>query len=274
MTGDNMTVTAKIYLVGAGPGDPDLLTVKALRLLQQADVVVYDRLVSSEILQLIPAGAKQVYVGKVSGKHHMDQDAINELLLKLACTGRKVIRLKGGDPFTFGRGSEEARFLVRHGVDYEVVPGITAAAACGAYAGIPLTHRGVARSVQLIAGHCQADEPLDLDWRGLASTENTLVFYMALANVGKIRNELISSGLSAETPAAIIEKGTLQSQRTLITTLKDLPQTVISERVCAPAMLIIGRVVDFATELAWFNTSADEQYEGQYSIDESIQVGS
>jgi len=268
-----MTVTAKVYLVGAGPGDPDLLTVKALRLLQQAKVVVYDRLVSREILQLIPAGTKQVYVGKVSGKHHMDQDAINKLLLILTKTGGEVIRLKGGDPFTFGRGSEEAQFLVRHGVDYEVVPGITAAAACSAYAGIPLTHRGVARSVQFVVGHCKADEPLDHDWHGLASSENTLVFYMGLANVREIRNELVAAGMSAEMPVALIENGTLRSQRALITTLNDLPKTVTSELVRTPAMIIIGRVVDFATELAWFGLSTDEQYEDQYSANESKQAG-
>lgn len=264
-----MKTNPKVYLVGAGPGDPDLLTVKAMRLIQNADVVVYDRLVSPEILELIPPGTKKVYVGKASGKHHMNQDAINELLLNLARSGRKVVRLKGGDPFTFGRGSEEARYLVMNGIGYEVVPGITAAAACSAYAGIPLTHRGVARSVQMVAGHCKSDEELDLNWQALANPDSTLVFYMGLANVRQIRDELMHAGLDRRTPAAIVENGTLQAQRSFITTLEDLPETVSLQRIQAPAMLIIGRVVQYASELAWFSASTGEEY----VADESQQLG-
>ena len=264
-----MKMNPKVYLVGAGPGDPDLLTVKALRLIQGADVVVYDRLVSREILALIPSGTKKVYVGKASGKHHMNQDAINELLLNLARSGRMVVRLKGGDPFTFGRGSEEAQYLVANRIGYEVVPGITAAAACSAYAGIPLTHRGIARSVQMIAGHCKSDEELDLNWKGIANPDSTLVFYMGLANVRQIRDELIRAGLDRQTPAAIVENGTLEDQRSFITTLENLPEMVTAKLIQAPAMLIIGKVVQYASELAWFPAHTGEEY----VADESQQLG-
>jgi uroporphyrin-III C-methyltransferase/precorrin-2 dehydrogenase/sirohydrochlorin ferrochelatase/uroporphyrin-III C-methyltransferase len=175
-----------VYIVGAGPGDPDLLTVKALRLIQQADVVVYDRLISQAILALIPAGSKRIFVGKETGKHHMGQDEINALLVKLAITGRSVVRLKGGDPFIFGRGSEEAMYLANHGVSFEVVPGITSASACTAYAGIPLTHRGVVSGVTFVTGHCRSDKPLDLNWEKLADPGSTLVIYMGLANLQQI----------------------------------------------------------------------------------------
>jgi len=247
----------KVFIVGAGPGDPDLLTVKALRLLQEAEVVVYDRLVSAEILQLIPAGTKRIYVGKATGRHHMDQDAINCLLVNLARAGHQVVRLKGGDPFTFGRGGEEARYLVAHEIPFEVVPGITAASACSAYAGIPLTHRGVAKGVRLMAGHCQSDRTLELDWQSLADPETTLVFYMGLANAERIRGELIGAGLPATTPVAVVESGTTPRQRTCVATLAELPGLVDREAVQAPAMIIIGRVVNFADELAWFQEAGE-----------------
>lgn len=248
----------RLYLVGAGPGDPDLLTVKALRLIQQAEVIVYDRLVSQAILGLIPAGTKRIYVGKANGHHHMDQDAINELLVSLAKSGRTVTRLKGGDPFTFGRGSEEARYLIQRGIDYEVVPGITAAAACTAYAGIPLTHRGLSREVKLVAGHCKANQPLDLDWDKLAQSEATLVFYMGLANAGELQHGLIRGGLAPATPAAIVENGTLPEQRVLLTTLDELQATIARERVSSPALLVVGEVVSLAGELSWFKPQAGD----------------
>ncbi|MDH5632354.1 MAG: uroporphyrinogen-III C-methyltransferase [Gammaproteobacteria bacterium] len=249
----------KVYLVGAGPGDPDLLTVKALRLIRNAEVIVYDRLVSPEILELIPPGVKRIYVGKATGQHHMNQDEINDVLLNLAQTGHHVVRLKGGDPFTFGRGSEEAQYLVRHGIEYEVVPGITAAAACSAYAGIPLTHRGLARGVRLMTGHCRSDEPLDLDWRSLADAETTLVFYMGLANADQISEKLVAAGRADSTPVAIVENGTKRaSQRSCITTLGKLPETIRDQSIQAPAIIIIGDVVSFADELAWFNMSTNE----------------
>jgi len=256
-----------VYLVGAGPGDPDLLTVKALRLIQHADVIVYDRLVSKDILDLIPAGIQRVYVGKSSGQHHMGQDEINKLLCTLAKTKRNIVRLKGGDPFIFGRGSEEAQYLVQHDVAFEYIPGITAAAACSAYAGIPLTHRGVARSVRLITGHCKSDQPLELNWASLADTQTTLVFYMGLANLNQLREELINAGLPATTPAAAIENGTTQAQRRCISTLKDLPEAIQNMAIQSPALIIIGEVVNFADQLDWFTPGDQEEHEYQQRVE-------
>lgn len=247
-----MNKQACVYLVGAGPGDPDLLTVKALRLLQQAEVVVYDRLISPAILELIPVGARRIYVGKATGLHSMPQQEINELLLTLARKGHQVVRLKGGDPFVFGRGSEEARHLVRHGIRFELVPGITSAAACSAYAGIPLSHRGVARSVRFVTGHCRADQPLEMDWQGLADPQTTLVIYMGLANLVQIRQGLLDAGMDPATPAAFVENGTTPQQRRILTCLGDLQRDHDRHGVCAPALVIIGAVVGFAEELDWF----------------------
>ncbi len=244
---------AKIYLVGTGPGDPELLTVKALRLLQDADVVVYDRLVSEEILQQIPAGVSRIYVGKKTGKHTLPQDEINALLVRLAETRRTIVRLKGGDPFVFGRGSEEAEYLARHGVPFEIVPGITSASACTTYAGIPLTHRGLAQGVQIITGHCRADLPLDLDWQSLADPTKTIVIYMGLANIGLICDRLMQAGLSEETPAAAIADGTTLKQQRLITTLSRLSQETRQHGLQAPVLFVIGRVVRMAEVLEWFN---------------------
>ncbi len=248
-----------VYLVGAGPGDPDLLTVKAYRLLQQADVVVYDRLVSDEIMALIPAGASRIYVGKAAGHHALQQGETNALLVKLARPGRVVVRLKGGDPFVFGRGSEEALYLLQHGIEFQVVPGITSASAGSAYAGIPLTHRGMARSVRFITGHCRADEPLQLDWRGLADPQTTLVVYMGLANIKQIQTELMAAGMSATTPAAFVEQATTANQRRVCCTLATLTQTRQKAEVEAPALIIIGQVVSLADQLDWFNPVAKEE---------------
>ncbi|MCK5724377.1 MAG: uroporphyrinogen-III C-methyltransferase, partial [Gammaproteobacteria bacterium] len=203
-----MNESAKVYLVGTGPGDPDLLTVKALRLLQNADVVIYDRLVSEGILEQIPTGVSKIYVGKQTGNHTLPQDEINELLIKLAETKRTIVRLKGGDPFIFGRGSEEALLLAQNGIRFEVVPGITAASACTTYAGIPLTHRGLSQGVQIVTGHSQSDRPLELDWASLADENKTTVIYMGLANIELISIKLIDAGLPASTPAAAIQNGT------------------------------------------------------------------
>lgn len=246
-----------VYLVGAGPGDPDLLTVKALRLINQADVIVYDRLVSQPVVELFPHGTQRIYVGKAPGKHHMGQDEINSLLLKLARTSRKVVRLKGGDPYIFGRGSEEAQFLVQHGVDFEYVPGITAASACSAYAGIPLTHRGIARSVRFITGHCRADQPLELNWKSLADKQTTLVFYMGIASLPQLRKELINAGLDASTPAAAVENGTTSIQRRCISTLDRIASDIKAMSICSPALIIIGDVVSFADELNWFTPQSE-----------------
>lgn len=244
--------TGKVFLVGAGPGDPDLLTIKALRLIEEADVIVYDRLVSDDVLRLVPAGVSKIFVGKAPGNHPASQECVNDMLVRLARKGHRVVRLKGGDPFVFGRGGEEALHLVRHGVPFEVVPGMTAAIACAAYAGIPLTHRGLAHSLRFVAGHCRDDMPLDLDWRGLADGNTTLVFYMALMNLGEVRNRLMSAGLPGSTPAALVESGTTQRQRAIGTTLDELVRSARNHRVTTPTVVIIGRVAALAAELAWF----------------------
>lgn len=251
---------ACVYLVGAGPGDPELLTCKAERLIKAADVVVYDRLVSQDILDLIPVGAGRIFVGKAAGKHHLQQEEINELLVGLARRARSVVRLKGGDPLTFGRGSEEALHLARHRVRFEIVPGITAASACTAYAGVPLTHRGLANSVRFITGHCRADQPLDLDWDNLADPDTTLVFYMALANLDEIQRGLISAGLATDTPAMLIESGSTLQQRRLLTQLDDITATAASEQLISPALLVIGKVVALAGEMDWFESLPSEVY--------------
>ena len=239
-----------VYLVGAGPGDPDLLTRKAERLLRQADAVVYDRLVGEAVLDLVPPGATRLYVGKASGAHHLKQAEINELLVRLARPGRTVVRLKGGDPFIFGRGCEEVEHLRAHGVPHEVVPGVTAASGCAAAVGIPLTHRGLAHSVRFITGHCRNDQELELDWAGLADPATTLVVYMGLANVDRICGRLIDHGLSASIPVAAIENGTTPGQRAYRTTLGELPVTLLRGGFRAPVLIVIGRVVEVAGSLA------------------------
>ena len=246
-----METATPVSIVGAGPGDPDLLTVKALRLIRQADVVVYDRLVSQEILDLIPAGTTRIFAGKAARNHHMPQEEINELLLNLSRAGRKVVRLKGGDPLVFGRGSEEAEHLANNGVSFEIVPGITASFGCTAYAGIPLTHRALARGVRFVTGHLKDGTSLDLNWQSLADPETTLVIYMGLTNVARISRELIAHGLPADTPAAAIEKGTTPDQRTVLTTVAGLPECVEKEQLKSPTLLVIGRVVSMAESLSW-----------------------
>ncbi len=252
-----MEKTTPVYIVGAGPGDPDLLTVKAMRLLKEADVVVYDRLVSDGILDLVPPGATRIFAGKAARDHFMPQDEINDLLVSLAKSGRRAVRLKGGDPFIFGRGSEEALYLAKHNVAFEIVPGITASAGCGAYAGIPLTHRGMATGVRFVTGHCRDGVHLDLNWKSLADPETTLVIYMGLINIQKISDELINAGLPADTPAGAIERGTTADQRTILTTLADLPACVAKADLKAPSLLIIGRVVDLAEDLSWHIPALD-----------------
>ncbi len=258
-----MSSQGVVYLVGAGPGDPDLLTVKALRLIEGADVVVYDRLVSAEILALIPAGVTRIAVGKAPGHHCVPQSQINELLVSIAVKGRRVVRLKGGDPLIFGRGSEEALCLKRHGIPFEVVPGITAAAAASAYAGIPLTHRGMSRTVHLVTGHLREHEPLDLPWDSLAAGDSTLAVYMGLANLELIRERLVAAGMDPETPAAAIQSGTRCDQRRVLATLATLPDAVKAAGLQAPVLLVIGRVVALAADLDWFQPhhleAADDQ---------------
>ena len=256
--GQRLAIQAKIYLVGAGPGDPDLLTVKAQRLIQTADMVVYDRLVSSEILDLIPDSVSRIYVGKATSHHTLSQKEINALLVDLARKHQRVVRLKGGDPFIFGRGGEEALALARNDIQFEVVPGITAAQACATYAGIPLTHRGLARGVQFVTGHCKDNEALVLDQAALSNPDQTLVIYMGLANLPQIIRDLVEAGRSEDTPAAIVERGTTANQRNIITTIGELQQAVDQHMIASPAMLIIGPVVSLAEELEWFMPWAQE----------------
>lgn len=248
-----MPHAGKVYLVGAGPGDPDLLTVKALRLMQTADVVVYDRLISDAILDLIPNGISKIFVGKANGRHSLPQVEINDLLVGLTRHKRRIVRLKGGDPFVFGRGSEEALHLRKQRIDFEVVPGVTSAAACATYAGVPLTHRGLSRQVHLITGHFRNDEPLDLDTRALTDPEATLVIYMGLANLPRISQSLIEAGLSATTPAMAIQNGTTSEQQRITANLAELPAAVKAAGLQPPVLLVIGRTVALSTELDWFS---------------------
>lgn len=259
-----MSQSRKVYLVGTGPGDPDLLTVKALRLLQNADVVIYDRLVSEGILEQIPAGVSRIYVGKKTGNHTLPQDEINQLLLKLAETERTVVRLKGGDPFIFGRGSEEALLLAQNGINFEIVPGITAASACTTYAGIPLTHRGFSQGVQIVTGHSQADQPLELDWASLADENKTTVIYMGFANRELISNKLIEAGLDKNTPAAAIQNGTTVKQNRVLTTLANLAED--TSMMQAPVIFVIGKVVSLANQLDWFEV--ENAIEGDFTDNE------
>lgn len=245
-----------VMLVGAGPGDPDLLTVKARRLLDEVDVIVYDRLVAKDILALIPDATERVFAGKQASNHYMPQEDINNLLVDLAHMGKRVMRLKGGDPFVFGRGGEEALHLVRHDVPFEVVPGITSSAGCAAYAGIPLTHRGLAHGVRFVTGHTKGDEPLTLDWRSLADPDTTLVVYMGMTNVAEISAKLITHGLDAGMPVAVINMGTRKNQKTIVTTLAQLPATIADAAIKGATLFVIGRVVSLASELSWFEEAA------------------
>lgn len=246
-----------VSLVGAGPGDADLMTVKSVRLLQQADVVVYDRLVSADILALIPTNVSRVPVGKEVGKHCVPQEQINETIINLAKTGHNVVRLKGGDPYTFGRGSEEALALRKQLIPFEVVPGITAASGCATYSGIPLTHRGMSHSVRFVTGHWKNDEPVDINWKSLADPDCTLVIYMGLSNLSQICNSLIDAGLSPLTPAAAIENGTKKNQHRVLSQLNQLNFAVKQSNMVSPVMIIIGKVVSLADEIDWYQHALD-----------------
>ncbi|MCK4842152.1 MAG: uroporphyrinogen-III C-methyltransferase [Methylococcales bacterium] len=241
----------EVYLVGAGPGDPDLLTFRALRLMQQADVVVYDHLVSAEILDLTRRDSEKIYVGKQRKNHSLPQDSINELLIKLAKQGKRVVRLKGGDPFIFGRGGEEIETLQEENISFQVVPGITAASGCATYAGIPLTHRDHAQSCTFVTGHLK-DGSIDLDWKQLSAPNQTIVFYMGLSGIEKICQSLIENGCSEDYPIAIIQQGTTANQRVITGTLKSLPKSIVNEGIKAPTLIIVGTVVTLHDKLNWF----------------------
>ncbi|HUT58829.1 MAG TPA: uroporphyrinogen-III C-methyltransferase [Phycisphaerae bacterium] len=246
---------ARVYLVGAGPGDPGLLTLRGRDVLGRADVVVYDALIAEPLLDLAPGGAERVYVGKRSGRHAMSQDGINQLLIDRARAGKTVVRLKGGDPFIFGRGGEEALAMAAAGVRFEVVPGVTAATAAAACAGIPLTHRGLAGSVALITGHQAAEDgDAELDWPSLASWRGTLAFYMGVANLAGICRKLIAHGLPADTPAAVIHWGATPRQKVASGTVESLPARAEEAKIAPPALIVIGNVVALREKLRWFES--------------------
>ena len=251
---EDAAAKGEVILVGAGPGDPGLLTLHALRQMQQADLVVYDRLVSDEVMALVRRDAKRIFVGKQAGNHCVPQEGINQLLLEEAKKGQRVVRLKGGDPFIFGRGGEELETLIGSGIGFQVVPGITAASGCAAYAGIPLTHRDHAQSVRFVTAHGKGGAQ-DLDWPLLAKDRQTLVFYMGLSSCGVIREQLLAHGKGGATPVALIERGTQPSQRVIRGTLDQLPQLAMG--VESPALIMVGSVVTLADQLAWFGQGND-----------------
>ena len=242
-----------MYLVGAGPGDPDLLTFRALRLMQQADIALYDRLVHPSIIDLIRRDAQKIYVGKQRDNHTVRQEEINDLLVKYAKEGKRVLRLKGGDPFIFGRGGEEIDTLVENNVSFQVVPGITSASGCSAYSGIPLTHRDHAQSCIFVTGHLKEGK-LELNWEKLIQPNQTIVFYMGLVSIDIICTQLIKNGLDPKTPCALVQQGTTPEQKVYTSIVKDMSQLVKEKKPSAPTIFIIGHVVDLRDKLNWYKT--------------------
>ncbi len=247
----------RVYLVGAGPGDPELLTLRAVRLLQQADVIVYDHLVSSAVLDFVTPSAERIYAGKRRNEHTMRQEQINGLLVKLASEGKQVVRLKGGDPFIFGRGGEELQALAAQGVAFEVVPGVTAASGVSSYAGIPLTHRDYAQSCLFVTGHLK-DGTADLDWHSLVRPCQTVVIYMGLGGLPEICRQLIQHGAPPTLPVAVVQDGSISTQRVVTGTLADIPETVVKAGLKSPCLTIIGEVVKLHDSLAWFTPVTHE----------------
>lgn len=245
----------EVYLVGAGPGDPDLLTLRGLALIKRAEVALYDNLISPEILALLPPAAERIYVGKRRADHAMRQEAINALLVEHALAGKRVLRLKGGDPFIFGRGGEEIDTLSAHGIRFEVVPGITAALGAAAYAGIPLTHRDHAQACVFVTGNLK-DGSVDLDWETLARPRQTIVVYMGLLSLPAICRELIAHGLPGDTGAAVVQQGTTSTQRVVAGTLRTLPARVARAKLHAPTLIIVGNVVHLREKFSWFDPAA------------------
>ena len=248
---DTSSVKGEVYLVGAGPGDPDLLTFKALRLMQKADVVVYDRLVSAPVLDMVRRDAEKIYAGKAKANHAIPQENINQLLVRLAKEGKRVLRLKGGDPFIFGRGGEEIAELIDENIEFQVVPGITAASGCASYAGIPLTHRDYSQACIFVTGH-RRDGCDDLNWEMLSHANQTVVFYMGLDNVAGICSSLKAHGRAANTPAALVEKGTTAEQRVFVGDLDSLPEIIAHNEVHAPTLILVGEVVALHHRLGWY----------------------
>lgn len=239
----------KVLLVGAGPGDPELLTIKALKAIESAEVVVYDRLVSDDILALIPRSAARIDVGKAPGNHSVPQNEIDALLVRLGRSGRRIVRLKGGDPFLFGRGGEEALALAAAGIAFDVIPGITSAQGCAASLKVPLTHRAIATGVRLVTGHRRADRALDFDWAGMADPETTLVVYMGLATIGQIAEELIAHGRAASTPVMAVSRATQAEERRIVSTLNAIARDAVAAQLASPTLFMIGEVVSLAEVL-------------------------
>lgn len=240
----------KVYIVGAGPGDPELITIKALKYIRRADVILYDRLVNKELLTEAKSSANLIYCGKLPKYHMMIQETINNLLVKYGLQGKTVVRLKGGDPFIYGRGAEEMEVLARNGIEYEVVPGVTSGIAAPAYADIPLTHRELGNSFAIVTGHCKRGKPIEIKWESLAKAVDTLAIYMGIGNLPYICEQLIKYGKSKDTPVAIIQQGTTDEQKTVIGTIESIVAIVESESIQNPAMIVIGEIVRFRDRIS------------------------